>query len=197
MKKFKLIVIPVVALIIGAGGLFLMQCDMGGDGDGENGGEGADVDLSDYYQKTEVDTLLADAALPVYAIATGSTQSIPVDTWTTVDFDFEHADTHDMYQDPDSKMTCQSEGLYLIKGEVIFLDPPPNGFADTIRGAKIIETSIYNIGNGISFESGMLGEDTPVLVDVILPMAVGDTVQLQAYHDYGDPVNASFAKISK
>ena len=191
MKNTKFLSVILTVLIATAGFFLIMQCNMGVDGD--SGGEGADFDSSNYYTKEEVESLLdgyytkieteemmGTASAGVYAIASGDSLTVNSGTfWTPMSFNFEHVDTSFMFSAPDSEIYCTDPGVYLVTAHVRF---PDN--ATGIRGVKISENTMYNIGNELVFANAVgSGRESEITTTMVLGMEAGNWVGVDAYQD--------------
>jgi hypothetical protein len=200
IKNRKIGKLVLVVLIAVGGAFFLLQCDLGGDdGSGDDGGgEGADFDDTLYYTKSEVDSLVAtaveNATAGVYAIASADNNTVANDIWTLMDFNFQHADTSDMFTATSTKIICRSAGVYQIVGQVEF---PAITETGVILGVQIVESSMYNIGNETVFASPADDTtETMVTVNMILPLDENDTVELKAYQTSSSDLSGAHSWLS-
>lgn len=115
-----------------------------------------------------------------------ATQSVPNDTITILSLDAETYDTDDIHDNvtENSKMICQTDGFYLIIGQVAF---------NAINDQKIAQARLHLNGVMAILTQVTISGTKAVRVQVtdIEYLTVGDYIQLAAYHDSGVAVTTS------
>ena len=132
---------------------------------------------------------LAAAPSPAARVFHNAPQSIPNGVWTPLTFNSERFDTdnmHDPASNP-SRLTCRTAGRYLIFAHVVF-DASASGTA------RQVSLRLNGTGSGSPTPS-LGGDQTPAMaygkatVATAYDLAVGDYVEVVAYHDAGAALN--------
>lgn len=129
--------------------------------------------------------------IPVITARQLTPQSIPSATWTTIAFDtFLFGNTsHLKYDAVNNTVVCTTGGTYMVSAQVGF-----GGWATTPTFAQIRITTTAS--GGINFLGEIkreLGAAIPIVVQqsVVINLAVGQTVIVEAFHNQGGPQNTA------
>jgi hypothetical protein len=125
---------------------------------------------------------------PAARVYRSSSQAIPSGTWTTVTFDSERYDTADLHEaaiNP-SRLTAPAGkgGVYLVwfGGQ---LADTPGQIQARLRANGGIVYAVHGVYD--------TGDDSPAYryfqVAALIPMAAGDYVEAQVYHNHGSASN--------
>lgn len=126
---------------------------------------------------------------PMCRVYNSSAQSIPNTTWTTITFNGDRYDTEDLHSTVSntSRLTAPTGkgGMYLVwfGGQM----------GDTIGS---IQARFRNNGSGAYYAiqgTGTAGDTDPssryISMAAMVPLAAGDYVEVQIYHDHGSASN--------
>jgi hypothetical protein len=129
--------------------------------------------------------------VPVLTTRQATPQAIPNTTWTTIAFDtslFGNT-SHLAYDSGTNAVVCKTAGTYLISAQVGF-----SGWATSPTFAQIRITTTAS--GGVTFQGELkreLGATIVIVVQqsVIINLAVGQTVIVEAYHNQGGSQNTA------
>ena len=111
--------------------------------------------------------------------------------WTTLTFNSERWDTdaiHSIFLNT-SRLTCQTAGVYVITGNVIW----QNSAVDSPRSHRIRLNGAINIGYFSNPKQPNAGDGLSYEVTTQYDLIVGDFVEFGVYHNTGGAININAA----